>query len=112
MILKNIRRCIGRVLLTIAGISIGIAVAQFLAKDPSRSLVDEPAASPYLEDLWTFRSSGLGQSLLAGEIPPEIVGIGLEGILPEMRMFLRSSMIVDGEESDGQEMGFLGFRWA
>jgi putative ABC transport system ATP-binding protein len=39
---------------------------------------DVPLENPYLEDLRELKESPLGKSLLEGEIPPELEGLGLE----------------------------------
>jgi len=44
--------------------------------------------SPYLEDLRELKDSPLGKSLLEGEIPPELEGLGLEQVTPLLRGIL------------------------
>jgi putative ABC transport system ATP-binding protein len=44
--------------------------------------------SPYLEDLRELKDSPLGKSLLEGEIPSELEGIGLEQVTPLLRGIL------------------------
>jgi putative ABC transport system ATP-binding protein len=49
---------------------------------------DMPLESPYLEDLRELKESPLGESLLEGEIPPELEGLGLEQVTPLLRGIL------------------------
>ncbi|TEU13285.1 MAG: ABC transporter ATP-binding protein [Anaerolineales bacterium] len=49
---------------------------------------DVPLESPYLEDLRELKDSPLGKSLLEGEIPPELEGLGLEQVTPLLRGIL------------------------
>ncbi|HID64578.1 MAG TPA: ATP-binding cassette domain-containing protein, partial [Anaerolineae bacterium] len=49
---------------------------------------DVPLESPYLEDLRELKDSPLGKSLLEGEIPPELEGLGLEQVTPLLREIL------------------------
>jgi ABC-type lipoprotein export system ATPase subunit len=53
-----------------------------------RVVRDEPVESPYLEDLREFKSSGLGQALLEGEVPQALEGLGLTPLLPDLRAVL------------------------
>jgi putative ABC transport system ATP-binding protein len=46
---------------------------------------DVPLGSPYLEDLRELKDSPLGKSLLEGEIPSELEGLGLEQVTPLLR---------------------------
>ncbi len=54
-----------------------------------RIVRDVPLESPYLEDLRELKDSPLGKSLLAGEIPPELEGLGLEQVTPLLRRILQ-----------------------
>jgi ABC-type lipoprotein export system ATPase subunit len=49
---------------------------------------DVPLESPYLEDLRELKDSPLGKSLLEGEIPSELEGLGLEQVTPLLRGIL------------------------
>jgi ABC-type lipoprotein export system ATPase subunit len=49
---------------------------------------DVPLESPYLEDLRDLKDSPLGKSLLEGEIPYELEGLGLEQVTPLLRGIL------------------------
>jgi len=49
---------------------------------------DVPLESPYLEDLRELKESPLGKSLLEGEIPSELEGLGLEQVTPLLRGLL------------------------
>jgi putative ABC transport system ATP-binding protein len=49
---------------------------------------DVPLESPYLEDLRELKESPLGKSLLEGEIPSELEGLGLEQVTPLLRGIL------------------------
>jgi ABC-type lipoprotein export system ATPase subunit len=49
---------------------------------------DVPLESPYLEDLRELKDSPLGKSLLEGEIPSELEGLGLEQVTPLLKGIL------------------------
>jgi len=49
---------------------------------------DVPLESPYLEDLRELKDSPLGKSLLEGEIPSELEGLGLERVTPVLKGIL------------------------
>jgi putative ABC transport system ATP-binding protein len=49
---------------------------------------DMPLESPYLEDLRELKDSPLGKSLLEGEIPSELEGLGLEQVTSLLRGIL------------------------
>jgi len=49
---------------------------------------DVPLESPYLEDLRELKDSPLGKSLLEGEIPSELEGLGLEQVKPLLKGIL------------------------
>jgi putative ABC transport system ATP-binding protein len=49
---------------------------------------DMPLESPYLEDLRELKDSPLGKSLLEGEIPSELEGMGLEQVTPVLKGIL------------------------
>jgi ABC-type lipoprotein export system ATPase subunit len=49
---------------------------------------DMPLESPYLEDLRELKDSPLGKSLLEGEIPSELEGLGLEQVTPLLKEVL------------------------
>ena len=49
---------------------------------------DVPLESPYLEDLRELKDSLLGKSLLEGEIPSDLEGLGLEQVTPLLRGIL------------------------
>ena len=49
---------------------------------------DMPLESPYLEDLRELKDSLLGKSLLEGEVPSELEGLGLEEVTPLLRGIL------------------------
>jgi len=49
---------------------------------------DMPLESPYLEDLRELKESPLGKSLLEGEIPSELEGMGLEQVTPVLKGIL------------------------
>ena len=51
---------------------------------------DVPLESPYLEDLRDLKDSPLGKSLLEGEIPYELEGLGLEQVTPLLRGILEN----------------------
>jgi putative ABC transport system ATP-binding protein len=50
---------------------------------------DVPLESPYMEDLRELKDSPLGKSLLEGEIPAELEGLGLEQVTPLLRGILK-----------------------
>jgi ABC-type lipoprotein export system ATPase subunit len=51
---------------------------------------DEPLVSPGIEELRQLRASELGQALMAGILPPDVKGIGLETLLPGFQKVLRN----------------------
>jgi len=53
-----------------------------------RIIRDVLLENPYLEDLRELKHSPLGRSLLEGEIPPELKGLGLEQVTPLLRGIL------------------------
>jgi putative ABC transport system ATP-binding protein len=53
-----------------------------------RIVRDVPLENPYLEDLRELRESPLGRSLLEGEIPSELEGLGLEQVTPLLKGIL------------------------
>jgi putative ABC transport system ATP-binding protein len=50
---------------------------------------DVPLESPYIEDLRELKDSPLGKSLLEGEIPFELKGLGLEQVTPLLKGILQ-----------------------
>jgi ABC-type glutathione transport system ATPase component len=50
-----------------------------------RIVADEPVGDPYQWDLREFMASALGQALLAGSVPANVQGLGLESLLSGMQ---------------------------
>lgn len=50
-----------------------------------RVVRDEPVAAPHVEDLRDFRASALGQKLVEGRLPEDVIGLGLEMLIPGLQ---------------------------
>jgi ABC-type methionine transport system ATPase subunit len=66
------------------------ATDRILTLRDGRVVRDEQLEDPHLADLREFIASGLGQALLAGQVPPPVRGLGLEAMIPRLAQVLGS----------------------